>query len=236
MKKSLFAVLLTACLCMSVKGEDSKPPRTLPGGWVYVWGDEFNGSRIDAKKWKPELGVIRNQGSQQTYTGRPKNMRLEDGCLVLETHLFFSRMAQPEHLEWEETPLLRQTADQLDEYFQGSRRVFDVPLSPQGTEFERTVWKALQAIPYGETRSYGDIARRIGRPSACRAVGQANNRNPVGIIIPCHRVIGADGKLTGYASGLTIKQYLLELEQGSATPFTLFTDVERMPGNTPASP
>ncbi|MCB5931038.1 hypothetical protein LJB63_17025, partial [[Eubacterium] rectale] len=86
MKKSLFAVLLTACLCMSVKGEDSKPPRTLPGGWVYVWGDEFNGSRIDAKKWKPELGVIRNQGSQQTYTGRPKNMRLEDGCLVLETH------------------------------------------------------------------------------------------------------------------------------------------------------
>ena len=83
--KSLFAVLLTACLCMSVKGEDSKPPRTLPGGWVYVWGDEFNGSRIDAKKWKPELGVIRNQGSQQTYTGRPKNMRLEDGCLVLES-------------------------------------------------------------------------------------------------------------------------------------------------------
>lgn len=159
---------------------------------------------------------------------------VENGTAV--THLFFSRMAQPEHLEWEETPLLRQTADQLDEYFQGSRRVFDVPLSPQGTEFERTVWKALQAIPYGETRSYGDIARRIGRPSACRAVGQANNRNPVGIIIPCHRVIGADGKLTGYASGLTIKQYLLELEQGSATPFTLFMDVERMPGNTPASP
>ena len=78
---------------------------------------------------------------------------------------------------------------------------------------ERTVWKALQAIPYGETRSYGDIAWRIGRPSACRAVGQANNRNPVGIIIPCHRVIGADGKLTGYASGLTIKQYLLELNR-----------------------
>ena len=104
------------------------------------------------------------------------------------------------------------------------------------SRIERTVWKALQAIPYGETRSYGDIARRIGRPSACRAVGQANNRNPVGIIIPCHRVIGADGKLTGYASGLTIKQYLLELEQGSTTPFTLFMDMERMPGNTPASP
>ena len=84
MKKSLFAVLLAACLCMSVKGEDAKPPKILPGGWVYVWGDEFNGSKIDAKKWKPELGVIRNQGSQQTYTARPKNMRLEDGCLVLE--------------------------------------------------------------------------------------------------------------------------------------------------------
>lgn len=158
---------------------------------------------------------------------------VENGTAV--THLFFSRMVQPEHLEWKKTPLLSQTADQLDEYFQGSRRTFNVPISPQGTEFERIVWKALLTIPYGETRNYGDIARQIGRPSACRAVGQANNRNPVGIIIPCHRVIGANGKLTGYASGLAIKQYLLELEQGSATPFTLFPDVERMPRDTPAS-
>lgn len=83
---------------------------------------------------------------------------VENGTAV--THVFFSRMVQPEHVEWEETPLLRQTASQLDEYFQGARRMFDVPLSPQGTEFEQTVWKALQTIPHGETRSYGDIARQ----------------------------------------------------------------------------
>ena len=148
---------------------------------------------------------------------------VENGTAV--THLFFSRMVQPEHLEWEETPLLRQTADQLDEYFQGSRRVFDVPLSPQGTEFERTVWKALQAIPYGETRSYGDIARRIGRPSACRAVGQANNRNPVGIIIPCHRVVGSSGSLTGYAGGLDKKIALLKLERADSAKGTNFINI-----------
>ena len=158
---------------------------------------------------------------------------VENGTAV--THVFFSRMVQPEHVEWEETPLLRQTASQLDEYFQGARRMFDVPLSPQGTEFEQTVWKALQTIPHGETRSYGDIARQIGQPSACRAVGHANNQNPISIIIPCHRVIGANGKLTGYAGGLTIKQYLLELEQGAVAPFMLVPDAERARWNTPAS-
>ena len=90
--------------------------------------------------------------------------------------------------------------------------MFDVPLSPQGTEFEQTVWKALQTIPHGETRSYGDIARQIGQPSACRAVGHANNQNPISIIIPCHRVIGAGGNLTGYAGGLDKKVALLRLE------------------------
>lgn len=147
---------------------------------------------------------------------------VENGTAV--THIFFGRLMQPEQVEWRETPLLRRTAGQLDEYFQGKRRTFDVPLSPQGTEFEQMVWKALQTIPHGETRSYGDIARQIGRPSACRAVGHANNHNPISIIIPCHRVIGANGKLTGYAGGLTIKQYLLELEQGAVAPFMLFPD------------
>ncbi|MHA3691525.1 cysteine methyltransferase [Akkermansia muciniphila] len=157
---------------------------------------------------------------------------VENGAAV--THVFFRRLMQPEHVEWKETPLLRRTARQLDEYFQGTRRTFDVPLSPQGTEFEQTVWRALQTIPHGETRSYGDIARQIGRPSACRAVGHANNQNPIGIIIPCHRVIGASGKLTGYAGGLTIKQYLLELEQGAVAPFMLFPDAERMLWDIPA--
>lgn len=157
---------------------------------------------------------------------------VENGTAV--THVFFGRTAQLEHVEWKETPLLRQTAGQLDEYFHGSRRAFDVPLSPQGTEFEQTVWKVLQTIPYGETRSYGDVARQTGRPSACRAVGHANNRNPIGIIIPCHRVIGVNGKLTGYAGGLPIKQYLLELERGTVAPFMLLPDGERTLWNIPA--
>lgn len=109
------------------------------------------------------------------------------------------------------------------------------PFLRREREFEQTVWKALQTIPHGETRSYGDIARQIGQPSACRAVGHANNQNPISIIIPCHRVIGANGKLTGYAGGLTIKQYLLELEQGAVAPFMLFPDAERARWNTPAS-
>ena len=157
---------------------------------------------------------------------------VENGTAI--THLFFGRMAQTEQVKWEETPLLRQTAHQLDEYFQGMRRTFDVPLSPEGTEFEQIVWKALQTIPHGETRSYADIARQIGKPSACRAVGHANNQNPVSIIIPCHRVIGTNGKLTGYAGGLSIKQYLLELEQGAVAPFILLPDAEHTFRNVPA--
>ncbi len=90
--------------------------------------------------------------------------------------------------------------------------MFDLPLEPAGTEFQKSVWVALQAIPYGETRSYGDMARQIGNPKACRAVGMANNRNPISIVIPCHRVIGADGSLVGYGGGLDLKQKLLTLE------------------------
>ena len=112
-----------------------------------------------------------------------------------------------------ETPLIKKAAAQLSEYFAGKRTKFDLPLAPAGTEFQRSVWQALQAIPFGETRSYGDIAARIGNPKACRAVGMANNRNPIVIIIPCHRVIGRDGSLTGYGGGLDVKQYLLDLEK-----------------------
>ncbi len=104
--------------------------------------------------------------------------------------------------------------DQLDAYFAGDRSGFDVALALDGTEFQRQVWAALVEIPYGQTRSYGDIARRIGRPGASRAVGSANNANPVAIIVPCHRVIGADGSLVGYGGGLDRKQHLLDLEAG----------------------
>ena len=111
------------------------------------------------------------------------------------------------------TPLLSEAEHQLTEYFAGARRNFDLPLSPSGTAFQQKVWAALLSVPYGETRSYGDIARLIGNPGACRAVGMANNRNPLPILIPCHRVIGADGSLVGYGSGLDRKIFLLELER-----------------------
>lgn len=112
-----------------------------------------------------------------------------------------------------ETPLLRQAVRELEEYFAGMRRTFTVPTAPAGTEFQRVVWEALRQIPFGETRSYKQIAEHIGRPSACRAVGMANNRNPIAIVIPCHRVVGADGALVGYAAGLEVKSRLLELER-----------------------
>jgi methylated-DNA-[protein]-cysteine S-methyltransferase len=102
----------------------------------------------------------------------------------------------------------------LDDYFAGRGARFDIPLAPAGTAFQQAVWKALRDIPYGATASYGEIARRIGRPRAVRAVGAANARNPIAIIVPCHRVIGADGTLTGYAGGLSRKRALLALESG----------------------
>lgn len=114
----------------------------------------------------------------------------------------------------QDTELLNTAVQQLEEYFAGSRKQFDVPLSMHGTAFQKRVWDCLLQIPYGETRSYGEIAAMVGNPKACRAVGMANNRNPVAIIVPCHRVIGADGSLTGYGGGLSIKEKLLKLEQG----------------------
>jgi methylated-DNA-[protein]-cysteine S-methyltransferase len=113
------------------------------------------------------------------------------------------------------------TARQLDEYFAGKRRDFDLPLAPRGTGFQTLVWRALLQIPYGETWSYGQLARTIGRPAASRAVGSANGRNPIPIIVPCHRVIGASGDLTGYGGGLPIKRWLLDHEaraRGAVAP------------------
>lgn len=111
-----------------------------------------------------------------------------------------------------ESPILKQAKTELAEYFSGQRTEFDIALNPRGTAFQQKVWKALRHIPYGETRSYGEIASAVNNIKACRAVGMANNRNPIAIIIPCHRVIGANGDLTGYAAGLKIKQKLLTLE------------------------
>jgi methylated-DNA-[protein]-cysteine S-methyltransferase len=109
--------------------------------------------------------------------------------------------------------VLDDTARQLAEYFAGERRTFDLPIAPRGTGFQQIVWRALTQIAYAETASYGTLARAIGRPAASRAVGAANGKNPIAIIVPCHRIVGADGTLTGYAGGLAAKQWLLAHEQ-----------------------
>jgi methylated-DNA-[protein]-cysteine S-methyltransferase len=118
--------------------------------------------------------------------------------------------------EWQETEAsFKETLQQLRQYFAGKRQQFELPISPQGTPFQERVWQELRKIPYGETVSYGTIAQRIGKPKACRAVGMANSKNPIPIIIPCHRIIGKDGSLTGFGGGLPVKKQLLELERQS---------------------
>lgn len=119
---------------------------------------------------------------------------------------FENALEDPDH------PVLRETARQLREYFSGQRRTFELELDFRGTDFQRRVWAALREIPYGETRTYGQIAEQIGNPTAVRAVGAANGRNPISIIAPCHRVIGMSGNLTGFGGGLDAKAYLLSLE------------------------
>jgi methylated-DNA-[protein]-cysteine S-methyltransferase len=138
--------------------------------------------------------------------------------------------AIPVHAECRagETALLREAVSQLHEYFAGTRMAFDLPLAPEGTAFQRGVWKALLDIPYGETRSYRQIAEAVGSPKACRAVGGANNKNPLSIVIPCHRVIGANGGLVGYGGGLDKKQQLLLLERENRSRFmTVDTEKKR---------
>jgi methylated-DNA-[protein]-cysteine S-methyltransferase len=119
----------------------------------------------------------------------------------------------PEGVNCRETALIKRASQELQEYLAGTRESFDLPLQPEGTDFQQKVWKALQEIPYGAVCSYQDIARAIGNDKACRAVGGANNKNPIAIIIPCHRVIGANGSLVGYGGGLPLKRKLLELEK-----------------------
>lgn len=138
---------------------------------------------------------------------------VENGKAI--THISFGKMNFQDTCI-NETSLLKNAGNQLQEYLEGKRKKFDLPLEPQGTEFQKKVWNALQEIPYGETFSYKDVAQNIGNIKACRAVGMANNKNPIPICIPCHRVIGSNGKLVGYAGGLDIKEKLLEIEKQNA--------------------
>lgn len=123
------------------------------------------------------------------------------------------RVRLEEPVENDRHPVLVETERQLGEYFAGKRKTFSVSLDMRGTSFQKDVWGALRAIPFGETRSYGQLAKQLGNPKASRAVGAANGRNPVSIIVPCHRVIGSTGKLTGFAGGVDTKAYLLNLEK-----------------------
>ena len=135
---------------------------------------------------------------------------MDDGLGL--SRVFLRRKDSPAPAEEGETPLTRQAAAELEEYFAGKRMSFTVPLSPQGTPFQLAVWQALRDIPYGQTHTYGEIAAAVGRPQAARAVGMANHDNPLLIFTPCHRVVGKDGGLTGFACGLEVKRRLLSLE------------------------
>ncbi|MDD3654347.1 MAG: methylated-DNA--[protein]-cysteine S-methyltransferase [Desulfotomaculaceae bacterium] len=135
----------------------------------------------------------------------------ENGAAI--TNLYFQGDTIPTEVVVQETELLREAAQQLREYLTGKRTNFSLPLAPEGTRFMLHVWEALCSIPYGDTRSYGDVANSIGKKKASRAVGMANNKNPIPIFIPCHRVVGKNGKLVGYRGGLQMKERLLELEK-----------------------
>ena len=146
------------------------------------------------------------QYSYETKLGSVTIVEEDGALLAITTHRTYEGIKQ-------ETLLTKEAYRQLSEYLIGERKSFDLPLNPGGTEFQQQVWKALCDIPYGQTRSYKQIAEAIGNPKAVRAVGMANNRNPLLIVIPCHRVIGANGKLVGYGSGIEMKEYLLKLEK-----------------------
>ena len=129
------------------------------------------------------------------------------------TNLYIADKLSSEGMKIRETPLIKEAADQLKDYLSGKRLAFDLPLAPQGTDFQTKVWDELQRIPYGHTHSYKQLAEKIGKPTAARAIGMANNKNPILIIIPCHRIIGKDGSLVGYAGGLNMKEQLLKMEK-----------------------
>ena len=163
------------------------------------------------------MGTHAEHATSYTYIDTPVGTLMLAGC---EDHglryIAFQcgRGAMAPKPGWKQSAApFRDVERQLREYFRGRRTAFDLRLHPKGTPFQLAVWKALAEIPYGQTRSYGDVARAVGRPSAVRAVGLANGRNPLPIVVPCHRVIGASGKLVGYGGGLAVKQALLDRER-----------------------
>jgi methylated-DNA-[protein]-cysteine S-methyltransferase len=155
----------------------------------------------------------------------PLRVVAEDGAIV---GLFMEDRPPPPTQVRDADPLLEEACRQLAAWFAGERTAFDLPLRPPGTPFQRAVWAALEAIPYGETRSYSQIAAGVGRPSAVRAVGAANGQNPIAVIVPCHRVIGASGALTGYGGGLDRKRWLLGHEREVASRTAVAEGTQRV--------
>ncbi len=153
-------------------------------------------------------GAVKNYAKYYFYGVGTLTLGEEDGRLT-DLHFAGSGTYPKEDLNMNETPLLLEACRQLEEYFDGKRKNFELPLAPKGTPFQMRCWDELRRIPYGFTATYGDIARAVGSPNGFRAVGSANNRNPIAIIIPCHRVIGSDGKLVGFGGGLDVKSFLL---------------------------
>ena len=146
----------------------------------------------------------------------------DDGLHLIEFQNPRHPMSHCDSWEPRECEVIRETAAQLHEYFEGGRRDFELPLAPRGTAFQLDVWRALATIPYGETISYAQLAQRVGKPSAMRAVGAANGRNPLPLVLPCHRVIGSDGSLTGFGGGLPTKEFLLRMEGALPATVDLF--------------
>ena len=167
--------------------------------------------------------TVVNFGEVATRFGKIKVFTTERGLLKLalpnetraHAEAYVSRVLGPVEFREENSGVMREVLDQLGAYFAGAARDFSLPLDPRGTEFQRRVWDAVAKVPYGATCSYADIARAIGKPAAVRAVGAANGSNPLPIVVPCHRIIGADSSLTGYGGGLEMKQGLLALERGA---------------------
>ncbi len=160
---------------------------------------------------------MNNEQKKYTYFESPIGQMLLVGTTRALTHIHFVDGRHPMKIEadWQaDDEIFTEAIAQLQAYFEGKLKTFDLPLQLEGTDFQLEVWNALKEIPYGKTVSYADIAKRIGRPKAVRAVGAANGQNPISIVVPCHRVIGSNGSLTGYGGGLKNKEALLALEQG----------------------
>ena len=200
------------------ENRDQEATRALIAGNLKQSDVKFVGSAMLNRK---KSSVSLSYKSVSSPIGRLKLIASDRGLVaILWEHDSPRRVRLAELVECVEHPVLVRTENELNEYFAGKRSTFTVPLDMSGTYFQKQVWEALLGIPYGDTRTYGQLAKQLGNPKATRAVGAANGRNPIAILVPCHRVIGYSGKLTGFAGGLDAKAHLLRLEGRNETLFS----------------